>query len=126
MDLLESIASLLNTEAETTDSKNILAALLGNSENGRDHLILEATGKTALRSGDWVYIPAYEGKNYREEVGIEVGNLPYEQLYNISEDAGQTHNLAKSNPEKLLEMKQLFEKLRGKDYNKGVKEVIFQ
>ena len=126
MDLLASIASFLNTEVKDTDSENLLEALLGDSDTGRDHLILEATGKTALRSSDWIYIPAYEGRNFREEVGIEVGNLPNEQLYNISEDAGQQHNLALSNPEKLLEMKQLFEKLRGKDYTKGVKEVVFQ
>lgn len=126
IDLLASLASLLNTEVNDTDSKDLLSALTGNSEKGRDHLILEATGKTALRSGDWVYIPAYEGTNYREEVGIEVGNFPFEQLYNISDDAGQNNNLAQSNPEKLFEMKALFEKLRGKDYNRGVKEVKFQ
>ena len=126
MDLLASFASLLETEVEATDSENLLNALLGNSDEGRAHLILEATGKTALRSGDWVYIPAYEGKNFREEVGIEVGNLPEEQLYNIREDAGQQLNLAKTNSEKLIEMTQLFKKLRGEKYTLGVKEVIFQ
>ncbi|MFH4969493.1 arylsulfatase [Gaetbulibacter sp. M240] len=126
MDLLASLASLLNTEVKNTDSKDLLDPLLGNSEKGRDHLILEATGKTALRSGDWIYIPVYEGRNFREAVGIEVGNLPDEQLYNVVDDAGQKENLAQSNPEKLQEMKQLFETLRGKDYNNGVKEVIFQ
>ena len=81
MDLMASIADLLGAKETSTDSKNLLNTLLGNSENGRDHLIIEATGKTALRSGNWLYIPAYQGKNCREAVGREVGNFPYEQLY---------------------------------------------
>jgi arylsulfatase A-like enzyme len=125
MDLLASIAKLIGTEESTTDSENILDAFLGKSKKGRDQLIIEATGKTALRSGDWLYIPAYEGKNFREEVGIEVGNFPFEQLYNLAKDKSQQKNLANSNPEKRNEMKSLFEKLRGKDYKIGVKEVSF-
>ncbi|GAA4282183.1 sulfatase family protein [Gaetbulibacter aestuarii] len=126
MDILASIASLWKKEVKNTDSKPLLEVLLGDSKKGRDHLILEATGKTALRRGDWIYIPAYEGKNFREEVGIEVGNLPFEQLYNISKDTGQKENVAEEYPDKVLEMKAIFEKLRGKDYEKGVKEVVFQ
>ncbi|GAA4813967.1 arylsulfatase [Litoribaculum gwangyangense] len=126
MDLLASLSSLIGSEDTTTDSKNILNTLIGKSQKGRDHLIIEATGKTALRSGDWLYIPAYDGKNFREEVGIEVGNFPFEQLYNLKEDKGQTNNLANSNLEKLAKMKALFLDLRGEDYNNGVKEVIFQ
>lgn len=126
MDILASLARLLNTEVKTTDSMPLPEVLLGNSQNGRDELILEATGKTALRRGDWVYIPAYKGKNFREEVGIEVGNLPYEQLYNIAEDKGEKNNLADKHPEKLLEMKSIFLKLRGEDYDQSVKEVVFQ
>ena len=65
IDLLASIAELTGTEEKSTDSENMLAALLGNSDQGRDNLVIEATGKTALRSGNWLYIPAYNGKNFR-------------------------------------------------------------
>ncbi|UMB61715.1 arylsulfatase [Lutibacter sp. A80] len=126
MDLLASLATLTGTTEESTDSKDLLNTFLGETDKGRDNLIIEATGKTALRSGDWVYIPSYKGENFREKVGIEVGNFPYEQLYNVKEDKGQQNNLAESNPEKLLELKNIFEKLRGKDYKTGVKEVQFR
>jgi len=126
MDLLASIADLVDTNEASTDSKNLIDTFLGISEKGRDHLIIEATGKTALRSGDWLYIPAYDGENYRKAVGIEVGNFPYEQLYNLKEDKGQQNNLAESNPKKIAEMKQIFIDLRGEEYQKGVKEVVFQ
>jgi arylsulfatase A-like enzyme len=126
MDLLASIAYLVGTTESSTDSKNLLNSFLGKSEKGRGNLIIEATGKTALRSGNWLYIPAYDGKNFRKAVGIEVGNFPYEQLYNLKEDRGQQNNLATAKPEKLFEIKQLFISLRGEDYQKGVKEVVFQ
>ncbi|MBJ2173615.1 arylsulfatase [Aureibaculum sp. A20] len=126
MDLLASMADLVGTEDSTTDSKDLLEVLLGKSEKGRESLIIEATGKTALRHGDWLMIPPYKGKNFREKVGIEVGNMPEFQLYNLKEDVGQQNNLAISNPEKLAEMTKIFELLRGVDFEKGVKEVIFR
>tara|TARA_R110002074_G_scaffold107907_19_gene233170 strand:- start:2526 stop:4079 length:1554 start_codon:yes stop_codon:yes gene_type:complete len=126
MDLLASIANLMGTKEASTDSEDVLNALLGKTDQARENLIIEATGKTALRNGDWLYIPAYEGKNFREKVGIEVGNFPYEQLYNLKIDKGQKNNLAALNTEKLAEMKAVFIQLRGKDYTKGVKEVQFK
>ena len=62
----------------------------------------------------------------REKVGIEVGNLPEFQLYNLKEDVGQQNNLATSNPEKLEELLEIFESLRGEGYDRSVKEVIFR
>ncbi|WP_165748670.1 sulfatase family protein [Cellulophaga sp. Z1A5H] len=126
MDLLASLADLVGTEDKTTDSEDVMNVLLGESQKGRENLIIEATGKTALRHGDWLMIPPYKGKNFREKVSIEVGNLPEFQLYNLKDDAGQQNNLAKSNPEKLAEMTKIFESLRGVDFEKGVKEVIFR
>ena len=126
MDLLASIANLVGTEDATTDSKELLTTLMGETNTGRENLIIEATGKTALRHGDWLMIPPYKGKNFREKVGIEVGNLPEFQLYNLKEDTGQQNNLAKSNPEKLEELLKIFESLRGSEYNRNVKEVIFR
>jgi arylsulfatase A-like enzyme len=126
MDLLASIADLVGVEENTTDSKDLLNTFLGKTTEGRTNLIIEATGKTALRSGDWLMIPAYEGKNFREAVGIEVGSFPYPQLYNMHLDMGQKNNLATTNPEKLEELMELFISLRGEDYNIGVKEVVFK
>lgn len=126
VDLLASFADLVGTKETTTDSENFMNTFLGKSDKGREHLIIEATGKTALRAGDWVFIPSYDGKNFREEVGIEVGTFPYDQLYNLSTDKKQQENLATSNPEKLKEMKDIFIRLRGEDYKVGVKDVVFK
>ncbi|MGB5418003.1 sulfatase family protein [Algibacter sp.] len=126
MDLMASIANLIGTEESSTDSEELMDVLLGKSDKGRDNLVLEATSRTALRSGDWLMIPAYKGINFREKVGIEVGSFPEFQLYNLKNDIGQQNNLAKSNPDKLAEMVQEFEALRGKDYSLNVKDVKFR
>jgi arylsulfatase A-like enzyme len=126
MDFVASLAELVGTNETTTDSKDLLTTFLGKTTEGRTNLIIEATGKTALRSGDWLLIPAYKGKNFREEVGIEVGNFPFTQLYNLKVDKGQTNNLATANPKKVAELMEVFISLRGSDYEKGIKEVVFK
>lgn len=113
MDLLASLANLLEIEKPTTDSQDVLDALLGESKQGRDHLVIEAGSRTALRSGDWAYIPPYNGNPINTQVNIELGNSKEPLLYNLKEDIGQQTNLAASNPEKLQEMVKIYKSIRG-------------
>jgi len=126
MDLLASLANLTGTSDASTDSKDLLSTFLGTANIGRDNLVIEATSRTALRSGDWVMIPAYKGVNFRKKVGIEVGSFPVFQLYNLKDDIGQKNNLAESNPKKLAEMIEQFEAIRGKEYSLNVKDIKFR
>ncbi len=121
MDLLASLAKLVGTEENTTDSQEHLDALLGTSAQGRESLIIEATTKTALRKGDWIMIPHYNGPALAKEVNIELGNSGEYQLYNLKEDIGQENNLAKANPEKLKEMLDAFIAIRGDEFLKTEK-----
>ncbi|TXE11760.1 arylsulfatase [Seonamhaeicola algicola] len=121
IDLLASLAKLVGTEETTTDSKDLLDVFLGKSNTGREHLIIEATSRTALRSGDYIYIPAYGGKPLNTQVNIEVGNSDVPLLYNLKGDLSQKNNLAEANPEKLKEMHEIFVKLRGEDFSKTEK-----
>lgn len=116
MDLLASLAALTEAETRGTDSQNMLDVLMGKSKQGRENLVIEATSRTALRKDDWLMIPPYNGRAVNEMVNIELGNDKAYQLYNLKEDLGQQNNLAETNPEKLKEMVDLFETLRGKDY----------
>lgn len=118
LDLLSSLASLVDSEARSKDSKNLLEVFLGNSNKGRDDLILEATGRTALRKGNWVMIPPYSGQAINKWVNIELGNFDNYQLYNLKEDIGEKNNLAETNKEKLEEMITSFENIRGAEYKK--------
>ena len=113
MDLLASLANLTGTSENTTDSKDILNAFLGKSNKGRDHLLIEANSRTALRCGDWLMIPPYKGNKFNKKVNIDVGIRPEFQLYNLKQDVGQEQNLAATNPEKLAELIKVYESLRG-------------
>jgi arylsulfatase A-like enzyme len=104
LDLFSSIAELVGSEARSADSKELMQVFMGKSEQGRSELILEATGRTALRKGEWILIPPYQGPAVARNVNIELGNSPEYQLYNLSSDLGQQHNLALEEADKLKEM----------------------
>ncbi len=121
MDLLASLAKLTGTEEASTDSEELLDVLLGKSADGRESLVIEATTRTALRKGNWLMIPPYNGARKNKQVNIELGNDKVFQLYNLKEDIGQQNNLAESNPEKLAEMLESFKAIRGESYSKTQK-----
>ena len=118
LDLLSSLAQLVGSEVRTADSLPLLELLLGQSDEGRDEMVIEATSRTAFKRGDWVMIPPYEGPAVNDKVQIELGNDSDFQLYNLTEDIEQQNNLAALKPDKLQEMLTAFEAVRGDDYGK--------
>ena len=117
MDLLASFARLTGQRVESGDSQDLLDALLGESDRGRAELILEASSRTALRNGDWVMIPPYDGPARDKQVDIELGNSSGYQLYNLKDDIGQQRNLAKAEPDTLQAMIDRFQAIRGQAGN---------
>ncbi|SHF54369.1 Arylsulfatase A [Mariniphaga anaerophila] len=118
LDLFSSFAKLVDSDKRGPDSEDLLDVFLGKSQEGRDEIVLEATSRTALRKGNWAMIPPYNGPAVNKMVNIELGNSSEFQLYNLNDDLGQQKNVAAENPEKLKEMVDLFEKLRGDGYKK--------
>ena len=116
LDFFNSLSALVGSDVKAPDSQNLLDVFLGKSNDGRSNLILEATSRTALRQGDWIMIPPYQGAPRNEQVNIETGNAPVYQLYNLNSDIGQQNNLAETNQEQLKEMIGVFESIRGKEY----------
>lgn len=113
IDFFASLAKLAGSNEKAEDSKQLLEVFLGNSQVGREDLVLEATTRTALRKGDWVMIPPYNGPPVAAQVKIELGNSREYQLYNLKTDIGEQDNQADANPDKLQEMIDLFNKIRG-------------
>ena len=109
VDFLSSFAALTGSKERGQDSENLLDAFLGKSQTGRENLIIEATGRTALRMGDYVMIPPHKGNAVIQPVNIESGNSNEYQLYNLKSDLSQSKNLAASEPEKLKELIQFYE-----------------
>jgi arylsulfatase A-like enzyme len=122
IDLLESIAKLVNIDVKSTDSQELLDVFMGKSNKGRTNLVIEANTKTAFRQGDFIMIPPYPGDPILEEVNIEMGNDKDFQLYNLKKDIGQKNNLAKAQPKKLKELMKNFELIRGNSY-KNVEKI---
>lgn len=115
IDILSSLANLVGSDVAVQDSENMLDAFLGKSNVGRTNLVLEASKKTALRSGDWAMIPPYNGNAFNKQVKIELGVSKEYQLYNLKDDRGQQNNLATINTDKLEELIAVYESIRGNE-----------
>lgn len=113
IDFLASFATLLEKPipaGEATDSRNALAALTGKDPKGHELMLVEGFG-TALRKGDWKYIPPLR-RSWAS------GPIP-ESLFNLAEDPGEQINLIQQHPEKASLMKQKLKELK---QTKGVRK----
>jgi arylsulfatase A-like enzyme len=82
-------------DSRPLDGKNILPALAGKTERIHDALYWcsGSDGKWAVRQGDWKYL-------------FDRGTVG---LYNLAHDAAEENNLAERHPEKLQELKKLYD-----------------
>lgn len=107
-DLLASMGDLVGAELDSEaapDSLNLLPALLGKSAQGRHEMVTEGTqGRTVIRQDHWVFIPPHPGPSIAPFTGIEMGNAPDAQLYDLSTDLSQQSNVAGQYPEKAKAM----------------------
>lgn len=108
MDLFASLGDLVGADIpEGLDSRPMMPVFLGKEKNGRECIIIENQGKLGLRSGDYVFMPPYEGPK-TNLTGNELGNLGEYGLFNLKEDPAQQHNLAKENPQLLDSLNTVF------------------
>ena len=100
VDLLASLADLLGqpVSPDAMDSQALSTTLLGHEETGRSHLVKHA-GTLAVIQGKWTYIVPSTGRAYNELTDIELGNNTEPQLYDLSQDISEKHNLANEHPD---------------------------
>lgn len=118
IDLFTSMATLVGEELSPNtaiDSQDHLAAFLGTDTIGREYVI-EAASSLSITDGEWKYITPNNYPSYYEYTQIESGNSTEEQLYHLSEDIGEQHNVASKYPEKVAELKALLEQETAKGY----------
>jgi arylsulfatase A-like enzyme len=114
IDLFASLASLAGARLEedaAPDSLNVLAALLGESRQGRPHLV-EHAGTLSLIAGKWKYVVPSQGPRIQRTTNTELGNDPAPQLYDLDHDPGERVNLAARYPARVREMAAQLEKIR--------------
>jgi arylsulfatase A-like enzyme len=96
------------------DSVNVLPALLGLSQTGRADFVAHVGGTQspkALRAGQWKYIQPGRG-GYGKAAKGEAKNPALPQLYDLSTDLAEEHNLAAGQPEKVKELTALLQQIR--------------
>jgi arylsulfatase A-like enzyme len=114
VDFPATFAALVGREladADAPDSIDVLPALLGESQAGRDHLVEQGRG-LALREGSWKLIPPSDGAAFSRDTRIETGNDVRFQLYDLAADPGETKNLAPEQPERVESMTKRLEQIR--------------
>lgn len=97
-------------EVVPIQGRSMVPLLTGASDTIRqpgDYMGWELFGKRAIRQGDWtiIYLPQHEIRD-----GVVPVVMPDKwQLYNLSDDPAEIHDLSASHPEKLAEMIVLWE-----------------
>ena len=106
VDLLASLAALAGQKLPGDvgpDSFDVSAALLGESRDGRDHLV-EQGGPLAVRKGKWKLVT-------RPNAPRPQGRA---ELYDLAADPGEATNVAGKQPEVVAEMTAFLEGLRSR------------
>jgi arylsulfatase A-like enzyme len=114
VDFLASFARLLNQKLENDegpDSHDMLEALTGKRRSGRDVLVQQG-GALSIVKANWKYIEPSNGPAVLKLTGIESGNSPQAQLYNLEKDPGEKNNVADQHPQKVNELSALLQKIK--------------
>jgi arylsulfatase A-like enzyme len=123
IDILASLATLVGRPlapdpGAAPDSVDILPALLGQSAQGRDHLV-EQGAAISIRQGPWKLIEAGKAPRVQANTGIESGVAPTAQLYDLADDPGETKDIAAEHPDTVQELRRLLESIRRDGHSPG-------
>jgi arylsulfatase A-like enzyme len=118
MDLPVSLAHAAGYTAPAVEGADVFDALVGTSQTGRDHLVLQASNLT-LREGKWKYLPPSKGQAIQVNTNTETGNSPEPQLYDLAADPGERRNVAKQHPDRVARMSAMLERIRKAPADRG-------
>jgi arylsulfatase A-like enzyme len=123
IDLLASFAELTDQKLPNQagpDSVNLLSALLGETNQGRDVLV-EQGRALAIRQGDWKLIDAREAPRPVRANDAATGSAPPVQLFNLAKDLGESKNVAGQHPQKVKELTALLQSIRAGKQNRSAR-----
>jgi len=101
-------------------------ALLGQTQEGRENVVLEAKSRLAFRSGNYALIPAYKGQKVRKNTNTELGNFDSWVLFDLAADHFQEHDLAEEQPALLDSLKASFLDIVGTHYDYDITAIMKQ
>ncbi len=87
------------------DSRNHLPELLGMGHSDREYVIEQNRQNTlAIRCGEWKYLEPSDRQSYEYRKSVELGTSPRPQLFCISKDPCERHDVAEQYPEIVEEL----------------------
>ena len=111
IDIMGSFAQLLHAKLPSgagIDTRPTLRAMMGKSSNGAKYNIsMSANRSLTLRTPRWKYIQPSNGVPLMKSVNIETGYSLQEQLYDITNDPGETTNVAARYPKIVAKLKEI-------------------
>ncbi len=123
-DIYATLADITETqmaENEAQDSYSLLPLLTRKGKYERDYTVHHsASGRFAIRKGDWVLIEGGSGDDnrragapeYYAELGYEeMTTRPVGELYNLRKDLSQRSTLYDQNPEKVAELTAILDRI---------------
>lgn len=120
IDWFASLASLISAklpQGSAPDSFNFLDTWLGTRQADRPWVIQESSNRTlSVRTKKWKYIEPNDGPamiTWGPE--IETGNLNTPQLYDISSDIDERHNVATLYPDTVFKLQNILREVRMKN-----------
>ncbi|MDR2757274.1 MAG: arylsulfatase [Planctomycetaceae bacterium] len=121
IDLPASFAALTNQtkrqeipETAIPDSENVLPALLGETNYGREYLVLGGASFSLRHGTQKVILPNPKGQAISSNTHIETGNNPNPQLYELKNDIGEQNNLAEKESTRWEELRTKLQEIRQK------------
>ncbi len=87
------------------DGRDVWSVLTEKAKSPHDMLVLHSTrpGRAAIRMGEWKLLLGASHRDAEEGAGQASGARGVE-LYNLSTDVGELHNLAAEQPERVKEL----------------------
>lgn len=110
IDFIASFASLLDIKLnadQAIDSRNVMPALLGKSDQGHTYMVEEANRALALRHGPWKYVQRFAKRG----PGGNAGGPGGRELYHLGSDQGEQKNVAAANEKQVGAMNAILKQL---------------
>jgi len=121
-DIISSVASILgisNTNSDLVDSYDISSILFGNDKEVRESIVHHSIdGTFAIRKGDWKLILGKDSGGFSKSSKIKGIPVSTEgQLYRLTNDPTEQHNLYDEKPEIVSELTTLLNKYKSQGYS---------
>jgi arylsulfatase A-like enzyme len=109
---LTAVAGVTVPQASTFDSQNVMPALMGQSEHGRDVLVeADVFQRTAIRQGRWKLLDLDKPSLDRPGLPAHATGTNCE-LYDLQVDPGETANVAAQHPDVVGELWKKLQQIR--------------